>query len=154
MKDTHGCLTSLLNLFCSPLTDINKYCLTKSLVCLSICDRANPGEDKHISKCRCRRVRGECKSKEEADGICVELFHGKRRWNCHLSPFGVSGSIFHHSSEIFLHTFCFTLVSKTVACLNALHCTVAYKAASLQCVPRVPGASLNVLCSAVAWRHF
>lgn len=71
-----------------------------------------------------------------------------------LTTFGVSGSIFHHSSEIFLHTFCFTLVSKTVACLNALHCTVAYKAASLQCVPRVPGASLNVLCSAVAWRHF
>lgn len=73
---------------------------------------------------------------------------------CLLTTFGVSGSIFHHSSEIFLHTFCFTLVSKTVACLNALHCTVAYKAASLQCVPRVPGASLNVLCSAVAWRHF
>lgn len=53
-----------------------------------------------------------------------------------------------------LKYFCIRFVSKTVACLNALHCTVAYKAASLQCVPRVPGASLNVLCSAVAWRHF
>lgn len=136
MKDTNGCLALILNPFYFVLIYANKYCLTKSLLCVKISDQVK-AMTPYYTLLNTFNLKRPLLSREQ-------VFTGKRRWTICLS-FLVC-SCFSEQSAWNLFMFCST------GCLSecaALHCSLqtlvrectacpALRLAGSRCFPECP----------------